>query len=68
MREIRIRELRYEEARARLEDELNRAFMEGEMRVHVLHGIGEGILKKILRGFFQYWNHPVTTDNGSYFL
>jgi len=47
MREIRIRELKYDEARALLESELNRAFMDGEMRVHVLHGIGEGILKKM---------------------
>lgn len=47
MREIRIRELRYDEAKALLEKELNRAFMDGEMRVHVLHGIGDGILKKM---------------------
>jgi dsDNA-specific endonuclease/ATPase MutS2 len=47
MKEIRIRELRYDEAKAVLEKELHRAFMDGEMRVHVLHGIGDGILKKM---------------------
>ena len=47
MREIRIRELRYEEAKAVLMEELDRAFLDGEMRVHVLHGIGDGILKKM---------------------
>lgn len=47
MREIRIRQMRYEEARRMLEDELNRAFVEGETRVSVLHGIGEGKLQKM---------------------
>ena len=47
MKEIRIRELRYDEAKALLERELEKAFLSGEMRVYVLHGIGEGILKQM---------------------
>ena len=45
MREIRIREMRYPDARARLEQELNDAFLAGELRVSVLHGIGMHTLK-----------------------
>lgn len=47
MREIRIREMALEEARWKLEQELNDAFMAGESRVRVLHGIGTGRLKKM---------------------
>ena len=47
MREIRIRQMRYEEARMKLEAELNDAFIAGELRVSVLHGIGTGVLKKM---------------------
>lgn len=47
MREIRIRKLRYEEARAKLEREIQEAYSAGETHVEILHGIGEGILKKM---------------------
>ncbi len=47
MREIRIREMRFDAARLKLEVELNEAFMAGETRVSVLHGIGSGKLRKL---------------------
>ena len=47
IREIKIRKMRAEAARSILEDELNAAFMAGEDRVRVIHGIGEGILKRL---------------------
>jgi len=47
MRTITIRQLRFEEARIKLEREMNDAFMAGEEFVEVLHGIGEGILKRM---------------------
>ncbi|MDF3819425.1 Smr/MutS family protein [Leptospira sp. 96542] len=47
MRTIYIRQLRFEEARTKLERELNDAFMDGESFVEILHGIGEGILRKM---------------------
>ena len=47
IRQIRIREMRLPAARDRLEQELNDAFLAGEQRVHVLHGIGSGALKRM---------------------
>lgn len=46
-RVIRIRQLPYAEASCKLESELNEAFMNGESRVSVLHGIGSGELKRM---------------------
>ena len=53
MREIRIRELRYREAEALLDVELNAAFMAGERRVQVLHGIGSGALQRMTHSFVK---------------
>ena len=39
--------MRMDEARGKLEGELNEAFMAGETRVNVLHGIGSGQLKQM---------------------
>lgn len=47
MREIYIRKLHYEEARIKLEREIQDAFVEGEKYIEIVHGIGEGILKKM---------------------
>lgn len=47
MKEIYIRKMRYEEAKYKLERELQDAFMEGETLVNVVHGIGEGKLKQL---------------------
>ncbi|MCT8332956.1 Smr/MutS family protein [Leptospira sp. 85282-16] len=47
MRTIYIRKLRFEEARIKLERELHDAFMDGESYVEILHGIGEGILRRM---------------------
>lgn len=46
-RVIRIRQLPYAEASWKLENELNEAFMNGESRVSVLHGVGTGQLKSL---------------------
>lgn len=35
----------YNDARMKLENELNDAFMQSERRVHIVHGIGQGKLK-----------------------
>lgn len=35
----------YQDAKLKLETELNEAFMRGESRVYVVHGIGQGKLK-----------------------
>jgi len=51
MRTIRIRKLRAEEAKYKLERELHEAFQAGEQYVEVLHGIGEGVLKRITQEF-----------------
>ncbi|MEQ9366970.1 MAG: DNA mismatch repair protein [Leptospirales bacterium] len=45
MREIHIRRMAYNDARMKLETELNDAFMQSERRVHIVHGIGQGKLK-----------------------
>ena len=47
MREIHIRRMSYDDARMKLENELNDAFMCGERRVHVVHGVGQGKLKSM---------------------
>ncbi len=47
--EIRIRKLRYEEARRKLIAGLNDAFMASKTRVTVIHGIGTGELKAMTR-------------------
>lgn len=48
MKEIRIRRLSLEEARRLLEQELNAAFLAGEERVAVIHGVGQGKLKALV--------------------
>ncbi|EMJ95608.1 Smr domain protein [Leptospira alstonii serovar Pingchang str. 80-412] len=44
---IYIRKLRFEEAQEKLEREIQEAFLAGETLVEIIHGIGEGILKKL---------------------
>jgi dsDNA-specific endonuclease/ATPase MutS2 len=44
---IYIRKMRYEEAKIKLDREINDAFMEGETFIEVVHGIGEGKLKQL---------------------
>ena len=51
MKEIYIRKMSYEDARYKLERELHDAFMEGESLVEIVHGIGEGILKRMAEEF-----------------
>lgn len=51
MREIHIRRLRYEEARAKLDQEVNEAFIRGERYIEIVHGIGGGVLQKMAREY-----------------
>ncbi|MBM9575635.1 Smr/MutS family protein [Leptospira sp. 201903070] len=44
---IYIRKLRFEEAQEKLEREIQEAFLAGETFVEIIHGIGEGVLKKL---------------------
>ncbi|AOP34168.1 DNA mismatch repair protein MutS [Leptospira tipperaryensis] len=44
---IYIRKLRFEEAQEKLEREIQEAFLAGETLVEIIHGIGEGVLKKL---------------------
>ena len=45
----------YSDARLKLENELNDAFMQSERRVHIIHGIGQGKLNAmalaVVRGY-----------------
>jgi dsDNA-specific endonuclease/ATPase MutS2 len=56
MRTITIRQMRFEEARIKLEREMNDAFMEGGGFVEILHGIGEGILKRMAIDYVESCN------------
>lgn len=51
MREIHIRRLRYDEARAKLDQEINEAFIRGERYIEIIHGIGGGVLQKMAREY-----------------
>ncbi|MBL8018909.1 MAG: Smr/MutS family protein [Leptospirales bacterium] len=51
MREIHIRRLRYDEARAKLDQEVNEAFVRGERYIEIVHGIGGGVLQKMAREY-----------------
>ncbi len=53
MREIHIRRLRYDEAKAKLEREVEEAYLAGETSVDIVHGIGGGILQKMAREFVE---------------
>ncbi len=50
-RVITIRKLKYDEAKVKLEREMNEAFLAGEEFVDILHGIGEGILKRMAEDY-----------------
>ncbi|MCC6824068.1 MAG: Smr/MutS family protein [Verrucomicrobia subdivision 3 bacterium] len=52
-REIYIRKMRFEEARYKLDREINEAFMNGETYVEIVHGIGEGVLKKLVEDYVK---------------
>lgn len=45
--------MKYEDARYKLEREVHDAFMAGESVICVVHGIGEGILKKLTMDFIK---------------
>lgn len=47
MKSIHIRRLPYQEAKAKLEQELEDAFVSGERYVEVIHGIGGGVLRNM---------------------
>jgi dsDNA-specific endonuclease/ATPase MutS2 len=53
MREIYIRKMRYDEARIKLDREMQTAFLDGETIVVVVHGIGEGKLKQMTMDYVK---------------
>lgn len=53
IREIYIRKMRFEEAKYKLDREIQEAFMNGETLVEIVHGIGEGILKKLVETYIK---------------
>ena len=48
MKTIYIRQLRYVEAEQKLEAELQQAFMSGLNYIEVVHGKGNGVLRKLV--------------------
>ena len=54
--EINVIGKNVDEATARIEKFLDRAFLAGLPRVRIVHGSGMGILRKALRQYLQ--NHP----------
>ncbi|MDH5656394.1 MAG: DNA mismatch repair protein MutS [Spirochaetia bacterium] len=57
--------MKYDDAKSLLEKELNQAFLDGEMKVHVLHGIGEGILKKMTVETAESMNFTKVNETGT---
>ena len=47
MNELNIRRKRYDEAKIELDSFLNSSFMREHRRVKIIHGVGEGVLKKM---------------------
>lgn len=43
--------MRYDDARAKLEKEIEEAFVAGETTVDIVHGIGGGVLQKMAREY-----------------
>ncbi|TGK04285.1 DNA mismatch repair protein MutS [Leptospira langatensis] len=54
-RTIYIRKMRFEEAYRVLDKEIQEAFLKGETLVEVIHGIGEGVLRKMTEDYIR--NH-----------
>ena len=50
---IYIRKMRYEDARKKLETEVQAAFLRGETWLEIVHGIGEGKLRQLVVDFFS---------------
>lgn len=46
--QIKIREMRFDKARGIFLNEIEKYFLQGEQEVHVLHGIGEYILRDMV--------------------
>jgi len=63
MREIRIRQMRYLDARDKLEREIHEAFMNGETRIQVLHGIGTGQLRQMTVEFIESLSFAEVADS-----
>ena len=74
MKTIYIRKMRYAEAELKLEQELNSAFMEGIKEVQIVHGVGEGVLRKMVRkkvkelGFVGIIESEIEYNPGSTFI
>ncbi|MCB1174453.1 MAG: hypothetical protein KDK39_12855 [Leptospiraceae bacterium] len=61
--EIRIRKMRYTDARAVLIQELNAAFVAGKTRVRIIHGIGSYQLHDLTRQVVQELGLGNVVDN-----
>lgn len=45
--------MRYEAAQQKLESEVQNAFLDGEREIEIVHGIGEGILRKMAIDYIE---------------
>ena len=53
MREIHLRKLSYDEARQKLEREIHSAFYSGEQFLEIVHGVGGGVIRKMVYEYIQ---------------
>ncbi|TGM11128.1 DNA mismatch repair protein MutS [Leptospira selangorensis] len=65
---IYIRKMRYEEAYRLLDREIQAAFMKGETLVEVVHGIGEGVLKKMTDDYIREHSFLKILEDGGLHL
>ncbi|PJZ68561.1 DNA mismatch repair protein MutS [Leptospira perolatii] len=63
-RVVYIRKMRYEDAYRLLDAEVQEAFLKGETLVEVVHGIGEGILKRMTEEFINSRDYLKVLQDG----
>ncbi|TGK08670.1 DNA mismatch repair protein MutS [Leptospira fletcheri] len=61
---IYVRKLRFEEAYRVLDSGIQEAFLKGETLVEVVHGIGEGILKRMTEDYIQSHDFLKVLEDG----
>ncbi|EQA37447.1 Smr domain protein [Leptospira inadai serovar Lyme str. 10] len=65
---IYIRKLRFEEAYRLLDSGIQDAFLKGETLVEVVHGIGEGVLKRMTEDYIQNHDFLKVLEDGGLFI
>ncbi|TGL65911.1 Smr/MutS family protein [Leptospira sarikeiensis] len=65
---IYIRKMRYEEAYRLLDREIQAAFLKGETLVEVVHGIGEGVLKRMTDDYIREHSFLKILEDGGLHL